>query len=156
MSLGAYRVTTSSPEETEAAGRELAARLKPGSVVCLYGELGAGKTVFVKGMASGLGLMPRDIISASYTIIAEYDCAPPLYHADLYRLEGGADIDELGLYDYMDGQGITVIEWADRLPDEETAGAIKVRIGPPSREDAQDNPQDNPQENDREIIIEGL
>lgn len=118
----------SSPEETQDAGRQLASSLEPGSVVCLYGGLGAGKTVFVKGMASALGIDPRDIISASFTIIAEYDSSPPLYHADLYRLDKGADLEDLGLYDYMDGEGITVIEWADRLPDVESEGAIKVNI----------------------------
>jgi len=122
------RVLANSPEETEAAGRQLASTLAPGSVVCLYGGLGAGKTVFVKGMASALGIEPGDIISASYTIIAEYDSSPPLYHADLYRLENGADLEDLGLYDYMDGQGITVIEWAERLPAVETEGAVKVHI----------------------------
>ncbi len=136
------RVEANSPQETELAGAELMRTLKPGSVVCLYGGLGAGKTVFVKGMASVLGIPTRDVISASYTIIAEYDTTPPLYHADLYRLERGADMEELGLYDYMDSGGITVIEWAERLPDEETALAIKVRINLVS-------------EDSREIIIEG-
>lgn len=133
---------TNSPKETEAAGAALMRMLKPGSVVCLYGGLGAGKTVFVKGMASALGIPTRDVISASYTIIAEYDTTPPLYHADLYRLEQGADMEELGLYDYMDSDGITVIEWAERLPEFETAEAIKVRINLVS-------------EDSREIIIEG-
>jgi tRNA threonylcarbamoyladenosine biosynthesis protein TsaE len=122
------RVLAKSPEETGAAGRQLASTLGPGSVVCLYGGLGAGKTVFVKGMASALGIDPGDIISASFTIIAEYDSTPPLYHADLYRLEKGADLEDLGLYDYMDGKGITVIEWADRLPDIEAEGAVRVNI----------------------------
>jgi tRNA threonylcarbamoyladenosine biosynthesis protein TsaE len=122
------RVLANSPQETETAGRQLASTLSPGSVVCLYGGLGAGKTVFVKGMASALGIDPGEIISASFTIIAEYDSSPPLYHADLYRLDKGADLEDLGLYDYMDGQGITVIEWADRLPDIEAEEAIKVNI----------------------------
>lgn len=136
------RVEANSPQETEAAGAALARKLSPGSVVCLYGELGAGKTVFVKGMASALGIPGRDVTSASFTIIAEYGSTPPLYHADLYRLEDGTDMEELGLYDYMDADGITVIEWAERLPEDETAGAVKVRINIVS-EDA------------REIIIEG-
>jgi len=122
------RALTHNPEETEAAGRQLASTLGPGSVVCLYGGLGAGKTVFVKGMASALGIDPIDVISASFTIIAEYDSSPPLYHMDLYRLEKGEDLEALGLYDYMDGEGITVIEWADRLPAVETEGALRVQI----------------------------
>ena len=118
----------SSPEQTEAAGKALAGSLGPGSVVCLFGGLGAGKTVFVKGMASALGIDSRDVTSASFTIIAEYESTPPFYHADLYRLEGSHDLEHIGLYDYMEGDGITVIEWADRLPAEETEGAIKVYI----------------------------
>jgi len=121
-------VLAKGPGETEAAGRQLASTLGPGSVVCLYGGLGAGKTVFVKGMASALGIDPRDVISASFTIIAEYDSSPPLYHADLYRLEKGEDLETLGLYDYMDGEGITVIEWAERLPEVESEGAVSVII----------------------------
>jgi tRNA threonylcarbamoyladenosine biosynthesis protein TsaE len=122
------RVLAKSPGETEAAGRQLASTLLPGSVVCLYGGLGAGKTVFVRGMASALGIDPGDIISASFTIIAEYGSSPPFYHADLYRLDKGADLEDLGLYEYMDGQGITAIEWADRLPDIEAEGKVKVNI----------------------------
>lgn len=122
------RVLANNPEETEAAGRQLASTLGPGSVVCLYGSLGAGKTVFVKGMASALGIDPRDIISASFTIIAEYGSSPPLYHADLYRLGEGEDLEALGLYEYMDGEGITVIEWAEKLPDAETEGTVRVKI----------------------------
>jgi len=138
----ASRVLTKSPAETAEAGRRLASSLGPGSVVCLYGGLGAGKTVFVKGLASALGIEPRDVISASFTIIAEYPSVPPLYHADLYRLEPGDDLEECGLLDLMYGRGITVIEWADRLPEEETAGAVKVHINLVS-------------EDLREIIIDG-
>lgn len=136
------KILASAPEQTMEAGRRLAATLGPGSIVCLYGGLGAGKTVFVKGMASALGIDPRDITSASYTIIAEYDSTPPLYHVDLYRLEGTHDLESLGLYEYMDADGITVIEWAERLPDEEIEEAITVHI----RLVSQDT---------REIIIDG-
>ena len=96
-------------------GFRLGNLLKPHSVVCLYGELGAGKTIFIKGIAQALGFSDRDITSASFTIIAEYDSAIPLYHIDLYRLEKDTDIDETGIWDYIYGDGITVIEWAERL-----------------------------------------
>lgn len=122
------RVRAASPEETAKTGRELALTLKPSDVVCLYGGLGAGKTVFIKGMASALGIAERDVISPSFTIISEYDSTPPLYHADLYRLEGGADVEDTGLYEYMESKGLTVIEWADRLHESDTRGAIKVNI----------------------------
>jgi len=104
-------------EETQMIGVRLGGLLRQGSVVCLYGELGAGKTIFVKGIAQALGISDRDITSASFTIIAAYDSEIPLYHIDLYRLEKDADIDETGIWDYIYGDGITVIEWAERLGD---------------------------------------
>jgi len=115
-------------EETREAGRNLAEGLKTGDVVLLYGDLGAGKTTFVKGMASALGIAEREIISASFTIIAEYESNPPLYHIDLYRLERPEDLEAVGLYEYLGSDGIAVVEWADRLPEEETGGAISVHI----------------------------
>lgn len=114
------------PEETLRAGSELGARLKPGSIVCLYGELGAGKTTFVKGIASALGMDPQKVISASFTVIAEYPTSPALYHIDLYRIAGEEDLESTGIYDVLDSGGICVIEWAERI---ELEGAISVRIG---------------------------
>lgn len=102
-------------EETQMIGFRLGKLLRPHGVVCLYGELGAGKTTFVKGIAQALGISDRDITSASFTIIAEYDSEIPLYHIDLYRIEKNADIDETGIWDYIYSDGITVIEWAERL-----------------------------------------
>jgi len=106
---------TKSPEETQMLGARLAELLKQGSVVCLYGQLGAGKTMFVKGIAQALGIPDRDIASASFTIIAEYENDIPLYHIDLYRLAQDVDIDETGIWDYIYSDGVTVIEWAERL-----------------------------------------
>ncbi len=113
------------PEETQAAGAALGASLRPGDIVCLYGELGAGKTTFVKGIASSLGMDPRDVISASFTVIAEYPTTPPLYHVDLYRISGEDDIESTGIYDVLSSGGIAVIEWAERIS---LDGAIRVRI----------------------------
>jgi tRNA threonylcarbamoyladenosine biosynthesis protein TsaE len=107
----------------------LAHELRAGDVVLLYGELGAGKTTFVKGMASALGIAEREIISASFTIITEYESTPPFYHIDLYRLERPEDLEAVGLYEYLGADGIAVVEWADRMPPGEAEGAIIVRIG---------------------------
>jgi len=107
------KLLSSSQAETKDIGRRIGQKLKKGDVVCLYGELGAGKTTLVKGIASAFGIRERDITSASFTIIAEYDADVPFYHIDLYRLVSG-DIEEIGLQEYLGGDGISVIEWAER------------------------------------------
>lgn len=105
-----------SPEETKAWGRRLAPLLFPGAVIGLEGELGAGKTCFVQGLAAGLGLDEKEITSPTFTLVAEhYRGRMPLYHIDLYRLEGG-EITELGLEEYFGGRGVSVIEWFRFLP----------------------------------------
>lgn len=105
---------SSSESETEAAGEALARSLRAGDVVLLYGDLGAGKTAFVRGMARGAGANPDEVSSPTFTIVQEYSGSPAtLYHVDLYRLEA-AEIDDLGLEDLVSGDGIVAIEWADR------------------------------------------
>ena len=107
-------LVTSTEEETSAAGERLAASLKPGDVVLLYGELGAGKTAFVRGLARGLGADPDDVSSPTFTLVQEYaGRAATLYHVDLYRLEP-AEVDDLGLDELVSGDGIVAIEWAER------------------------------------------
>jgi len=107
---------TASEHETEQAGELFAGSVQPGDLVLLYGELGAGKTAFVRGMARGLGANPEDVSSPTFTIIQEYAGAGvTLYHVDLYRLEP-KEIDDLGLDDLVSGDGIVAIEWADRWP----------------------------------------
>jgi tRNA threonylcarbamoyladenosine biosynthesis protein TsaE len=116
-----------SSEETKKIGFNLGKLLKAGNTVCLYGELGAGKTTFVKGVASALGISERDVASASFTIVVEYNTAVPLYHIDLYRLEENSDVEETGALEYIYGNGIALIEWAERLdsiPDD----FIKIRF----------------------------
>jgi len=104
-------IRTASAEETKAWGKRLARLLSPGAVIGLEGELGAGKTCFVKGLAVGLGLNEEEISSPTFTLIAEhYRGGVPLYHIDLYRLEG-AGVEELGIGEYLFGQGVSVIEW---------------------------------------------
>lgn len=106
------RVTTSSPSATEALGRRLGARLRAGDVVALVGPLGAGKTVLARGIAEGAGAR-GGIASPSFVIVREYPGPVRVYHADLYRLEGAAEVAELGL-DELAAQGILIVEWADR------------------------------------------
>ena len=114
------------PEETQDIGFQLGRRLKPGHVVCLYGQLGAGKTVFVKGIARSLDIDEREVASASFIIIAEHEEGKiPLYHVDLYRIQEGRT-DDFDLYEYFSGDGITVVEWAERLGEEIPDSAIVV------------------------------
>lgn len=116
-----------SEAETKEIGRKLGKRLKAGNVVCLYGELGSGKTIMVKGIASVIGIDERDITSASFTIIAEYKGAVPFYHIDLYRIEHER-VADLGLQEYLYGDGISVIEWAERAEGEIPDESIKVQF----------------------------
>ena len=106
-------ILSRSEEETSAAGERLAAALKPGDVVLLFGDLGAGKTAFVRGLARGLGAPPEEVSSPTFTLIQEYPGRVTLYHVDLYRLEP-KEIPDLGLEDLVLGDGVVAIEWADR------------------------------------------
>jgi tRNA threonylcarbamoyladenosine biosynthesis protein TsaE len=111
-----YRVerVSSSPEETLALGEELGRSLKPGSVVALKGGLGAGKTCFAKGIALALGVQD-EVTSPTYTIISEYEGTYPFRHADAYRLRGDEDFALLGAEELFDGEGVTVIEWPEKI-----------------------------------------
>ena len=109
-------IATHSEDETIAAGRDLAARVHPGDIVLLTGDLGAGKTAFVRGLAEGLGIDPADVTSPTFTLIQEYSGGRlVLYHVDLYRLKP-IEVDDLGLEDLTIEGGVTAIEWPDRLP----------------------------------------
>jgi tRNA threonylcarbamoyladenosine biosynthesis protein TsaE len=119
------KLQSNSDAETREIGHRLGEQLKPGDVVCLYGELGAGKTTMVKGIASALGINERDITSASFTVIAEYNVRVPFYHIDLYRLSTN-EVPELGLREYLGADGIAVIEWAERAEDEIPEHSVRV------------------------------
>ena len=119
-------LTTHSEQETVDFARAFAGRLHPGSVVLLVGDLGAGKTAFVRGLALGLGLDPDAVSSPTFTLIQEYRGHPTLYHVDLYRLQG-REVDDLGLDELAAGDSIVAIEWAEKLADT-PAGAIEVRF----------------------------
>jgi len=123
-------VITANEEETGAAGEALARDLRPGDVVLLFGDLGAGKTAFVRGLARGIGANPAEVSSPTFTIVQEYaGRSATLYHVDLYRLES-AEIDDLGLDDLVSGDGIVAIEWAERWkgrPDDVTEVRLEHR-----------------------------
>lgn len=109
-----YKIETRSEDETIRLAEKLASLLKPGDVITLEGDLGAGKTTFTKGIARGLGVK-RVVNSPTFTIVKEYSGELPLYHMDVYRLE---DSDEdIGFSDYFDGDGISVVEWAQYIKD---------------------------------------
>ncbi|MEF8865488.1 MAG: tRNA (adenosine(37)-N6)-threonylcarbamoyltransferase complex ATPase subunit type 1 TsaE [Salinibacter sp.] len=110
--------TTDSVEATMALGARIANMLAPGAVLALYGDLGSGKTHFVKGIAKGLGLAPAEVRSPTFTILAVHDEGErPLYHFDAYRVQTPDEFVELGFEEYVHGEGITCIEWADRIAD---------------------------------------
>ena len=135
-------ISTHSEEETQKAARELAATLNAGDVLLLSGDLGAGKTTFVRGLAEGLGVDPAEVSSPTFTIVHEYRGGRlTLYHADLYRLEKTAT-DDLGLEELGVQDGVLAIEWPDRLthplPGAKTVtidivdeDARRITVGPP-------------------------
>lgn len=119
--------STRSESETADVGRELAARLAAGDVILLYGDLGAGKTAFVRGLAEGLGVPGGDVSSPTFTLVQEYRGGRlPLFHVDLYRLNDPREIDDLGL-DEIAADGVLAIEWADKLQ-RPAPGAMVVTI----------------------------
>lgn len=123
------------PDETRAIGEAIGAALAPGSLVLLRGPLGAGKTVLAKGIARGLGV-EEEIISPTYTIVADYPGRVPFAHVDLYRIEGEAQIAGLGLDELLDGPGVTVVEWGEKLegtPLGRTAVRVTIALEPDGR-----------------------
>ena len=108
---------SNSPAETEAFGRRLARDVNPGSVLALKGELGSGKTQFVKGLVAGIG-SKAPVTSPTFTIVHEYAGGRlPVYHFDFFRLQDRYSVARLGLNDYFFGDGVSVIEWADKFPE---------------------------------------
>jgi tRNA threonylcarbamoyladenosine biosynthesis protein TsaE len=119
--------TTHSPEETLALGRRIGEQLRGGEIFLLRGDLGAGKTVFAKGIAAGLGIQPDDVTSPSFTLVNAHEGRSRFYHIDLYRLDFGSQ-ENLGLPEILDdGNGVTAIEWAERL-NVVPAGAFDIEM----------------------------
>lgn len=126
-------IKTSSPEETLAIGRELAKLTSPGDVICLAGDLGAGKTLLVQGMAQALGVQDK-VVSPTFTIMNVYSGPITIYHFDLYRLEQAAELRDIGFDEYLGGDGVAIIEWPDKFPDDLPKEKlwIKITAGPGS------------------------
>lgn len=134
---------SNAPAETEALGAALADRLKPGAVVAFSGDLGAGKTAFVRGMARGLGI-PERVTSPTFTIVNEYEGGRlPLFHFDMYRLGSSDELFDIGWEDYLTRGGVCAVEWSENVSDALEADCIRVDI----RRGAHDN--------QRIITIEG-
>ena len=119
---------TKSAAETRALGEKLAARLRPGDVLLLEGDLGAGKSELTRGIAKGLGVA-ETVTSPSFTILNVYESGRyPLYHFDWYRLESSEELYELGMDEFLGGDGIAVVEWPGQCPDAVPEGAVRIRM----------------------------
>ena len=123
------KVISRSPDETREIAAALAPRLGPGDLVALTGELGAGKTCFVQGLASGLGVGAATLVnSPTFTILKEYKGRLPVYHFDAYRLDGADELAGIGYEEYFYGEGVTAVEWADKVEDLIPSGAVTVTM----------------------------
>ena len=119
---------TRSVRETRALGERIAARLQPGDVLLLEGDLGAGKSELARGIARGLGVT-ETVTSPSFTILNVYGSGRcPLYHFDWYRLESAEELYELGMDEYLGGDGIAVVEWPGRCPEAIPENAVRIRL----------------------------
>ena len=134
-------IITKSAAETEKAGAAFAKTLKAGTVVAMYGDLGAGKTAFVRGMAAGLG-SKNLVTSPTFTIVNEYEGDIPLFHFDMYRLKSSDELFDIGWEDYLARDGVCVVEWSENVSDAFDGTEKTVTIEKLS-------------ETDRKIIIEG-
>ena len=121
------QITTHSADETQALGQKLASRLAPGDVIAYFGDLGAGKTAFTRGLAQGLGITDP-VTSPTYTIVNEYLSGRiPLFHFDMYRLSSSDELFEIGWEDYLSRGGVCAVEWSENVEDA-LQDAIRVTI----------------------------
>ncbi len=120
-------IRTRNGEETRSAGASFARQLKPGTIVCMHGPLGAGKTTFIQGAAAFLGIREA-VTSPTFTIASEYEGTIPLYHIDVYRIDSPEEFELLGFEEYLYGRGITFIEWSEKVEDALPASLLHVTI----------------------------
>ncbi|MFQ5788475.1 MAG: tRNA (adenosine(37)-N6)-threonylcarbamoyltransferase complex ATPase subunit type 1 TsaE, partial [Thermodesulfobacteriota bacterium] len=123
---------SSNEEDTIKLGEVLGKLLKPGTIIALKGDLGAGKTVFVKGIAKGLNV-EEEPNSPTFVIMNSYEGRLPLYHFDLYRISGANELEGIGYEDYFYGNGISVVEWADRTEEIFPKNVLTVEISIPKK-----------------------
>ena len=121
------KIITHNVKETEAAGAEFAAQLAPGTVVAMYGDLGAGKTAFVRGMTRGLGI-DFPVSSPTFNVVNEYPGRVPLFHFDMYRLGSADELFDIGWDDYLERGGVCAVEWSENVEDAFEPGTLKVTI----------------------------
>ncbi len=131
-------IRTKSPEETRAFAERFAKSLKPGDIVALTGKLGAGKTCFAQGLGWGLGVDRKVYLSSpTFTLVKEYSGVLKIFHMDLYRLSGPGEFFDSGCGDYLAGEGVTIIEWPEKiegeLPDEKTIRVKLEAVSPDER-----------------------
>lgn len=144
-----------SPDDTRRLGERLGRLLGPGDVVGLMGELGAGKTVFVQGVALGLSARGR-VTSPTFTIVHEHPGEVPMYHIDAYRLEALSEEDAIGLEEYLYGKGVAAVEWADKFPGllpEERLDVEIRRPGASAGSGGEENLGDSTDDNAREVLF---
>ena len=121
--------TTSSAEETIELGKKIGKLLKKGDIIAMQGTLAAGKTTITKGIAAALGIT-ETITSPTFCLISEYEGTMPLYHMDVYRLDGTEDFINLGTDDMLYGDGVSIIEWSEKIMDELPSSTIILKITP--------------------------
>ena len=135
--------TSRCEQDTEALGRAMAQALPEGGVViAMYGELGAGKTAFTRGLAAGLGVTDR-VVSPTFTIVNELQGKRELFHFDMYRLGSADELFDIGWEDYLSREGVCVVEWSENVPEAFDGSEIRVTIRKLS-------------EQEREITVEGI
>ena len=122
-------IQTNAPEETVSLGEAIGRAIEKPVVIALFGDLGCGKTVWVKGLAAGLGVPPEyPVTSPTFALVNEYEGRFMLFHADLYRLAGAADTEDLGFDEILSGNGVVAVEWAQRLDDPDFSPDIAIEI----------------------------
>jgi len=126
--MESFSLISSSEAETQKIGREFGQHLRRGMVIALVGDLGAGKTQFVKGVASAMEIDPSIVSSPTFTIAHEYEGLLPIHHLDLYRLDGADEVRRSGVHEYLGGDGICLVEWPERAETLLPEHTILVRL----------------------------
>lgn len=124
-------IRTASPAETEALGEKIAQTLKGGEVLALFGGMGMGKTAFTRGLARGLGIL-EGVSSPTFALVHEYQGRLPVYHFDMFRVDGWDDLYSTGFFDYLDAGGVLVIEWSENIENALPPDALRIHIRPGS------------------------